>query len=170
MTDSTLLHHVLQLRTPWLDGVMVFLSTIGGGGFIWIVIGAIAAVFPARRAAAWRLILAALFTWMIVDGFIKPMVDRRRPFEVDQEIQLIDQRPLTASFPSGHAATAVAGALAGTALFPAAGWVMWPLAAAIAFTRLYLGVHWPSDVLAGALVGLLSGWLVLGGRAPTLRR
>ena len=169
MTDATLLHHVLQLRAPWLDGVMVFLSTIGAGGFIWIVIAAIAAVFPARRFDAWRMILAALFTWMIVDGLIKPMVDRPRPFEIDPQIHLLDQRPLTSSFPSGHAATAVAGAIAGTRLFPAMGWLLWPLAAAIAVSRLYLGVHWPSDVIAGVILGAACGWFVLGGRRPTLR-
>ena len=169
MTDSTLLHHVLQLRAPWLDGVMVFLSTIGAGGFIWIVIATITAVFPARRAGAWRMVLAALVTWFIVDGLIKPIVDRPRPFEADPQIHLLDQRPVTASFPSGHAATAVAGALAGTRLFPTLGWLMWPLAAAITLSRLYLGVHWPSDVIAGAIIGATCGWFVLGGRPPTLR-
>lgn len=165
MNDSTLLHHVLQLRTPWLDDVMVFLSAIGAGGFIWFAIAAIAAVFPARRAAAWRMILAGLFTWMIVDGMIKPMVDRTRPFVAEPQIQLLDQRPLNASFPSGHAAIAFAGALAGTRLFPAAGWLMWPLAAMIACSRIYLAVHWPSDVLAGIVIGFACGWCVLGGRA-----
>ena len=142
---------------------MVFLTAIGAGGFIWIVIAGIAVVFPARRAAAFRMLLAALFTWVAVDGIIKPIVHRPRPFEVEPQIQLLDQRPLTASFPSGHAAIAVAAAMAGTQLLPGAGWLMWPLAGAIAFSRVYLGVHWPSDVLAGLLIGAACGWFVLGG-------
>ena len=143
---------------------MLFATTIGGGGFVWFATAAIASVFPARRGKAWQLILAALFTWMAVDGIVKPLVGRPRPFDVDPQIKLIDQRPVSASFPSGHAAMAMAGALAGTRLFPAAGWLMWPLAAVITCSRIYLGVHWPSDVFAGALIGLACGWFVLGGR------
>jgi undecaprenyl-diphosphatase len=169
VNDSTLLHHVLQLRTPWLDDVMVFVSTIGAGGFVWIAMAAIAAVFPARRAAAWRMIMAALITWLLADVIIKPLVGRPRPFANDTQIQLISQRPITTSFPSAHAAIGMAGAMAGTRLFPSTGWLMWPLAVAIALSRVYLGVHWPSDVIAGAVFGVACGWFVLGGRAPTLR-
>ena len=162
--EIPLLQSIVQLRQPWLDDVMVTASAIGAGGFVWTVIAAIAFVFPNRRAAAWRVLLAVWLTWFAVDGVIKPLVGRTRPFEVMHEIQLLDQRPVTASFPSGHAAIAVAGALAVSRLFPSAWWAFWPLATLIAFSRLYLGVHWPSDVLAGAIIGAALGFFVLGGR------
>ena len=114
--------------------------------------------------AAWRVILSIGLTFLMVDGVVKPNIDRDRPFETWSDARLIDTRPLTGSFPSGHAASAVAGALSVGRLFPAARVVWWPLAAAIAVSRIYVGAHWPSDVLAGAFTGWAMAWFVLGGR------
>src|SRR5690242_20654513 len=111
--DSSLLHHVIQLRRPWLDDVMLFASAIGAGAFIWWVTALIAAVYPQRRAAAWRMLLAVGLTFVVCDFVLKPVIDRPRPYEVDSSITVIDARPFSRSFPSGHAAMAVAGALAG---------------------------------------------------------
>jgi undecaprenyl-diphosphatase len=160
--DSSLLHHVIQLRRPWLDDVMLFASALGAGAFVWWVTALIAAVFPARRAAAWRMILAVAFTFAVCDYVLKPAFNRARPYEVDASITVIDAKPFTPSFPSGHAAMAVAGALAGSQLLPYSTWVWWPLAAVIAISRIYIGVHWPSDVLAGVLIGFATGLFVLG--------
>ena len=141
---------------------MLFASAIGAGAFVWVVTALIAAVFPDKRAAAWRMILAVAFTFAICDYGLKPLFDRARPYEVDSSITVIDAKPVTRSFPSGHAAMAVAGALAGSQLFFYSAWLWWPLAAIVAVSRVYIGVHWPSDVIAGALIGLATGWLVLG--------
>jgi undecaprenyl-diphosphatase len=143
---------------------MLLASALGAGGFVWWVTALIAMVFPARRSAAYRMLLAGLFAWAISEFAIKPAFDRARPFAVDASITVIDAKPQTASFPSGHAAMAVAYAMAGSRLLPGSGWIWWPLAALVAVSRLYIGVHWPSDVLGGALLGFLSGWFVLGGR------
>ncbi len=163
--DSTLLHHVIQRRRPWLDDVMILVSALAAGGFIWWVFALITAVFPARRAAAWRLLLAVGFAFLVNDYVLKPVFDRPRPFTVIAELPVIDAKPVTASFPSGHAAMAVAGALAGARMIPAAAWILWPLGMLVAVSRIYIGVHWPSDVLAGAIVGLACAWFVLGGRS-----
>ena len=162
--DASLLHQVIQLRRPWLDDVMLLASALGAGGFIWTVFGSIAGIFPRHTAAMWRLWLALAFTFVIVDRLAKPLVNRARPYESLPEIQLIDARPTNPSFPSGHAALAVAGALAGTRMIPAAGWILWPLAAVVSVSGLYLGVHWPTDVVGGVAVGLACSWFVLGGR------
>jgi undecaprenyl-diphosphatase len=162
--DTSLLNQVIQLRRPWLDDLMILASALGAGGFIWIVFGSIAGIFPSNTAAMWRLWLAVAVAFLVVDDVVKPLADRARPFEVLPEIRLIDVRPDTRSFPSGHAAMAFAGALAGARMLPPAGWILWPLAGVIAFSRIYLGVHWPSDVVFGALLGFALAWFVLGGR------
>ena len=163
--DAAILQQVIALRRPWLDDVMVVASALGAGAFLWIVIGSIAGIFPRHTAAMWRLWLAVGLSFLIVDDVAKPFFQRPRPFDV-MEIQLIDARPNTESFPSGHAAMAAAGALGVARMLPMSGWILWPIAALIAVSRIYLGVHWPSDVLAGAGIGFAVAWFVLGGRPP----
>ncbi len=158
------MHYVVQLRTPWLDDVMIFASALGAAGFVWWVFALIAGVFPARRAAAWRLILTVAFTFAINDYALKPTFDRPRPFSVIADLAVIDAKPVTSSFPSGHAAMAVAGAMAGARMMPVAGFLLWPLGLVVAISRVYIGVHWPTDVMAGAVLGLACAWFVLGGR------
>lgn len=165
--DLNLFAAINNGHVPWLDDLMLLASAIGRAGYVWLVAAVIAAVFPQHRMAAWRVALAIGVTYLVVDGVLKPLIDRARPFEVLDAARVIAARPLTSSFPSGHAASACAGALAAGRLFPAAWPVWWLLAALIAVSRVYVGVHWPSDVAAGALVGLLCAWFVLGGRPVT---
>jgi undecaprenyl-diphosphatase len=163
--DAAILDAVLQLRRPWFDDLMVLASALGAGGFVWIMFGTIAGIFPHHTAGMWRLWLAVAVAFVLVDDMLKPLFERPRPFEVLATITLIDAQPASASFPSAHSAMAAAGALAGTRMLPRAGWALWPLAALVITSRVYLGVHWPTDVLVGALVGLSVSWFVLGGRA-----
>ena len=145
---------------------MLLASAIGAGAFIWWVTALIAAVFPDKRAAAWRMLLAVALTFAVSDYILKPLFAQPRPYEVDSSITLIGARSSTRGFPSGHAANAFAGAMAGSRLIPYSGWLWWPLAAIIAISRVYIGVHWPSDVIAGAIFGCTIAWFVLGGRRP----
>jgi undecaprenyl-diphosphatase len=164
--DDSLLHYVIQLRRPWLDDVMLFSSAVGSAGFIWWITALITGVFPDKRAAALRMILAVAFTYAVSDLVLKPMFNRARPYDRDTTVIALDAKPDTSAFPSGHAAMAVAGAITGSRMIPYSAWFWWPLAAIMSVSRIYLGVHWPSDVVGGLLLGLAAAWFVLGGRKP----
>src|SRR5687768_17636952 len=125
--DATLLDFVMQLRRPWLDDVMVVASALGAGGFVWIIFGTIAGIFPANTAAMWRLWLAVAVAFLVVDDVVKPFFERPRPFDV-LDIRLIDARPDSESFPSAHAAMAAAGALTVTQMRRHTGRILWPFA------------------------------------------
>lgn len=162
--DHALLAWLTPVRAPWLDTLMLTASDLGARGFIWLVIAAIACVFPARRADAWRVLLTLVLVYLLVDGVLKSLVWRPRPFDVLTDSYLIAARPVTSSFPSGHAASAFAGAIATSRLLPRLRPLWFALAALVAYSRIYVGVHFPFDVLAGAALGTLCAWFVLGGR------
>ena len=149
---------------------MLLASALGSAGFLWWVTALIAMVFPNKRSAAWRMILAVLVTWTIHEFALTPLIDRPRPFAVDATISVIDAKPTTSAFPSGHAAMAVAGAVAGSRMLPGASVVWVPVAAIMAISQVYIGVHWPTDVIAGAVAGLAIAWFVLGGHSRSAIR
>jgi undecaprenyl-diphosphatase len=153
---------VVAHRARILDGMMLALSIVGEGGRVWI---ALAVGLALARRLPWlgvaRMILAILCVLLIVDWVLKPAVGRARPFERTPLMQVIGKRPHDASFPSGHASGAGAGALALTMLAPW-GWPLWwALAAAIGYSRVYLGDHYPLDVLAGGAIGASLAWIVM---------
>lgn len=153
-----------SLHSPFLDPLMAGLSDIGRGNAIW---GFLAILIGFVHRSRWPAVVQVLFavglTFLITDYVAKPFFNRARPFESYAESRVYGYKPTTRSFPSGHAAGAIAGAYALVRLAPEGRVVFWILAALIAFSRVYLGVHYPADVLAGALLGLAVGKFVVGG-------
>jgi undecaprenyl-diphosphatase len=159
---------IVAHRVPMLDGVMWTLSAIGRGGAVFLASGlALLAARKIDRRDLLRLAAAILLATATADYIVKPAVDRRRPFDRQATLRVIGGRPHDASFPSGHAANGFAGALVLSRVVPAFG-TWWALAVAVAFSRVYLGVHYPTDVLAGAIIGLIWGAVV--GRLHTPAR
>jgi undecaprenyl-diphosphatase len=167
--DAALFTAINSAHTPALDAVMLGVSWLGYFPGIWFVLGAAALGWPRGRAAAWRMCLAVSLTYVLASGVIKPIVGRVRPSQTATMAarSIETQPPSSGSFPSGHAATAVAGAMAAARLVPRASWALWALATLMAYSRVYVGVHYPSDLLGGALLGVACAWLVLGGRHPS---
>lgn len=164
--DAALFSAINGAHAPWLDTVMTWASWLGYFPGVWFLSAAAALLSPRLRATAFRACLAVSLTYVMASGVMKPIVGRVRPYQAGLvAARTVEPSPATGySFPSGHAATAVAGALSGARLVPAAAPVLWGLATLMAVSRIYVGVHYPSDVLAGALLGVLCTYLVLGGR------
>lgn len=174
--DGSLFHLANAAWTnPPLDALMPALSVAGNFGVVWLVLLGTIAAFgkkAGRRIALAGLI--ALAVGFVSSEVIKEITARPRPFAALPDVRLLVGAPHSYAFPSGHATRAFAAA-GGVALaarrllgkVPAWGWGTLALAAAMAYSRLYVGVHWPTDVAAGVVFGLASGW---AGARLALRR
>jgi undecaprenyl-diphosphatase len=121
---------------------------------IWLVIGLAVAAFL-RRPWLFAQVAAAVVVSDLLALAIRQMTDRPRPPSVYPEPEPLVRVPHTYSFPSGHATVAFACAATLAFAAPRAAPALFVLAAAIAWSRVYVGVHYPLDVLAGAVLGLL---------------
>ena len=157
-------------RVHAIDGVMVALSVVGRGGRVWIGISlALWAAGRLRWQQLAQLLAALALATLTVDYVLKPLVDRHRPFRSIPSVSVLDARPKDASFPSGHAGNAFAGATVLAQALPAWQPVWWTLAALIAFSRVYVGVHYPADVIGGAVTGACCAIVVLLASAAFTR-
>lgn len=161
--DGVLRHWVVVHRWAPLDALMLAVSTVGRVGLVWLALGFVAWRLDRRRAAGvWQMVLAASLATTLAEAVVKPIVHRPRPFEVVADAPLIGGEPGEYSFPSGHAASSFAAAFALSHVWPTARLPFWALAVLITLSRVYIGVHYPLDVIAGALLGLAVGYFVIG--------
>ena len=184
--DRALMNWLRAIDTPWLDAAMTWMSAGSGAGAIWLILAACAFARPRDRAAAWRVILGIALAYTLVDGVVKPLVARPRPAFADADDSLAGSAgrpthvaanptalapkrtlppvPRSYSFPSGHAASTFGAAMTVSRMWPQTRVVWWTLAVSIGYSRVYLGHHYPLDVVGGALLGMGLAFWVLGGR------
>lgn len=139
------------LFDPALNG----LSRSANHSGLWFSAAAVLVAGTRRtRRGALRGMLAIGGASLLANGVLKPLVPRRRPAaDLLPDFRALDEPPTSSSFPSGHSASAAAFAVAVGLESPRTALVLAPLAAAVAYSRVHVGVHWPTDVAAGAALG-----------------
>lgn len=156
--DQTLLYWIHDnLSCGLLDLLMPKLTMLGDGGAVWLLAaGGMLCTKKYRRQGL--ILLAALAAGVLVGNVcLKNLIARPRPCWLDNSVRLLVSSPTDYSFPSGHTLSSAIGAAVLTKTDRRLGWAAIPIAAVIAFSRLYLFVHYPSDILAGALLGAAIG-------------
>ena len=146
-----------HLRGP-LDGLVTFITHLGDSGLLWIALGILLLCFRRTRPGGVAVLLALLFGLLITNIASKNLVARVRPYELFPELHSLAGTMRDWSFPSGHACSSFAAATAlARTLGKKYGGPALILAALISLSRLYVGVHYPTDVLCGAAIGALCG-------------
>lgn len=159
-TDFYILNSIQALRTPFLDFIMPYITYLGSGGAVWIIISCIMLFFRKSRRAGVTLLLSLILGLIISTLGLKNLIVRERPFNtagalINASSLLIGIPSGRFSFPSGHSVSSFSAAAALMMYNRKIGIPALILAALIAFSRLYLYVHFPTDVLAGAALGVL---------------
>ena len=159
--DRALFRKVFGVKWEPLNGVMRTFTIAGTAGALFgcTAFGAfvLTGFEPLNLAVPWAAIAGS---WLMAEG-AKHLFNRTRPFLWDTEIAPLIKTPSSSSFPSGHSATAAAGSLSLSAFYPAFAPVFLVSGFLVALSRIYLGVHYPFDVLAGALIGTTVAALLL---------
>jgi membrane-associated phospholipid phosphatase len=154
--DVELFRRVAGLHAPVLDRTLPPLSRLADHAKLWLVIaGTLTCLKSERgRCGALRGLGSLAATSILVNLVLKPLFRRRRPaLDAVPAARRLARLPSGASLPSGHAASAFAFAIGAAQELPSLAFALGPLAAAVALSRVYTGVHYPSDVVAGAAVG-----------------
>lgn len=146
-----------HLRNAFLDAVFPVITKLGDAGIVWILLALVLLAFRKTRSLGLAVACALLLDVLFCNLLIKPLVARERPYTY-REMQLLVPMLEDYSFPSGHTAASFAAA---SALFfrKSRLWIpAFVLAVLLGITRLYLYVHFPTDVLCGALLGIAVGF------------
>lgn len=157
--EIKILDLIQNMRTPLLDDLMCFITKLGNAGAIWILLTVILLIIPKTRKSGVIVMIALAIDVILCNVILKNLVARVRPFDVNTMITLLIPKPYDYSFPSGHTAASFATV---AALFFAGEQKIWKctlvLAVLIAFSRLYLYMHYPTDILGGIIVGIVAGY------------
>ncbi|WP_313155103.1 phosphatase PAP2 family protein [Lacrimispora sp.] len=159
-TEFGILYFLQSLHTPWLDVLMKEITSLGDHGMFWILTGVVLLCFKKTRLMGLCVILSLAAGLLIGNTFLKNMIARERPCWIDNSVPLLINNPRDYSFPSGHTLASFEGAVSIWLYNRKWGTAALILAALIGFSRMYLFVHFPSDVLGGLVLGILIAVLV----------
>lgn len=161
--DASVLQWFNALPHPTSLTFIMNAATISGvGSAIWFGL-ALVVVRQGDFESAFRVVLSLIVTTVVVSGVLKPSINRDRPALMAISERVVAIQSDSPSFPSGHAAGAAAGAYSLARVWFTRAPLIWGLAIVITVSRVYLGVHYPLDVLVGFFLGLSCGIVVTGG-------
>lgn len=155
--ELDLLHWFQSIHNTALDWLVPKITMLGNAGWFWIAVTLLLLLLPFNRKMGFQAAISLILTVILCNIILKPSIMRCRPCWLEPEVQLLVKVPHDYSFPSGHSNASFAVA---TAIFTRNKKLGIPaliLAAAIAISRLYVFVHWPTDVLVGTLTGICGG-------------
>ena len=158
---ASLLLALQSLRLPFLVQLAALVSSLGNYGFVWIVMGIVMLFFAEKRNLGITLIFTVLVTGLLSGFVLQPLFAQIRPCDAGIGVSAVMGVSRSGfSFPSFHTFTSYAAAMV-IAMLAGRRWGIWAFVGAtlIALSRMYLGVEWPLDVLAGAVLGVLVGLL-----------
>lgn len=153
--DFQILYLINNLHNNILDKIMIALTNLGDAGIIWIIIAVILLFIKKTRKCGILMLISMVLGLIIGNGIIKNVVQRQRPCWIDTNILLLIPNPTDFSFPSGHTLASFEAAV--MILLHSKRWGIPAiiLSILIAFSRMYLFVHFPTDILGGAILGTL---------------
>ena len=147
-------------RTEVLDSFFLGLTRVAGSyGQLWLIIAALLLIFKKTRKAGISVLIAYLAVYLLGQIILKQLISRPRPCQIDQAFALLVARPSSSSFPSTHSAWAFGAATAIFMQHRKLGAAAYAVAALIAFSRMYMFLHFPTDVLFGTALGIALGVL-----------
>lgn len=151
--DFQILYALQKIHGPLLDKLMTGITFLGDKGWIWLLLAVVFLCIKKTRLLGAAIVISIGTGYLAGNLILKPLVARQRPCWLDQSVALLIANPRDFSFPSGHTLVSFEGAV--SIFLYRRRWGVWALALAalIAFSRLYLFVHFPTDVLAGAVLG-----------------
>lgn len=158
--EFDLLYALQNIHNPVLDKIMIVLSTIGDAGLLWIGVAILLICMKKYRKCGLQVAVAMLLTFIVGNLILKNMIHRDRPCWIDPSITLLVKSPSDFSFPSGHSMNGFTASVSILLCDKKLGIAAVILAAAIAFSRLYNFVHFPTDVIAGIVIGIVSALFV----------
>ncbi len=147
------------IRCTFLDKLFAVLTHMGDAGLIWIVLSIVLLCFKKYRRCGILMLVSLAVCAIFTSGIIKPLAGRIRPF-AQRGLEPYITPPSGYSFPSGHTSSSFTAATTLLLCHKKEGYPAAVLASLVAFSRLYFYVHFPTDVLAGALLGILCAVIV----------
>lgn len=160
--EFQILDALQRIHTPALTAVMKVITTLGDAGMIWIILAVVLLLIPKTRKTGIVVAIALILDLILCNGLLKNLVARTRPYDIQTTVQILIRKPADYSFPSGHTAAAFAATM-GLYFAKDRDKRLWipalVLSVLIAFSRMYFYVHYPTDILGGAVIGTLCGYL-----------